>query len=318
MTLQHAIPIPGMLHPAGPAASPLASLGWVLLAISVVVVVVVSALVLTAVLRAGEESTAVRRSGRGLSWIMVGGLVVPTVILTIVFVLTVRTLGAASPPARSAATIQVVGHRWWWEIRYLDSLPADIAVTANELHLPVGRPVVLTLEGPDVIHSFWVPELAGKTDLIPGQHNIAWLEADHPGVYWGTCGEYCGLEHARMQLTVVAEPPAAFRRWLDRQRQAAGAPGSSAALAGQGLVTEGACALCHTVRGTTAGGRLGPDLTHVASRRMLAAGAVANSRGGLTAWIADPQGLKPGSAMPAVGLSGPELQAVVAYLETLR
>jgi cytochrome c oxidase subunit 2 len=247
----------------------------------------------------------------------VGGLAVPAVILTFVFVLTVRTLGAAAVPSHSAATIEVVGHRWWWEVRYRDSLSASITTTANELHVPTGQPVRLELSTADVIHSFWVPELAGKTDLIPGQHNVAWVQADHPGVYWGTCGEYCGLEHARMQLTVVAESPAAFRRWLDQQRQPAGLA-SASAMAGQAIVTDGACALCHTIRGTAAGGALGPDLTHVASRRMLAAGTVANTRGGLAAWIANPHALKPGTAMPAVGLSGPELQAVVAYLETLR
>jgi cytochrome c oxidase subunit 2 len=317
MILPRSVQMPGMLHPAGPAASPLASLGWVLLTISVVVVLVVSVLVLIGALRARREGTAVSRSGQGLAWIMVGGLAVPAVILTIVFVLTVRTLGGAAVPARSAATIEVVGHRWWWEVRYIDSLPATITTTANELHVPVGQPVRLELSTADVIHSFWVPELAGKTDLIPGQHNVAWVQADRPGVYWGTCGEYCGLEHARMQLTVVAESPAAFRRWLDQQRRPAELATASA-MAGQAIVTGGACALCHTIRGTRAGGALGPDLTHVASRRTLAAGATANTRGGLAAWIANPRGLKPGTAMPAVGLSGPELQAVVAYLETLR
>jgi cytochrome c oxidase subunit 2 len=317
MILPGTVQTPVMLHPAGPAASPLASLGWVLLGISVVVVLVVSVLVLVAALRARQEGAAVSRSGQGLAWIVVGGLAVPAVILTFVFVLTVRTLGAAAVPSHSAATIEVVGHRWWWEVRYRDSLSASITTTANELHVPTGQPVRLELSTADVIHSFWVPELAGKTDLIPGQHNVAWVQADHPGVYWGTCGEYCGLEHARMQLTVVAESPAAFRRWLDQQRQPAGLA-SASAMAGQAIVTDGACALCHTIRGTAAGGALGPDLTHVASRRMLAAGTVANTRGGLAAWIANPHALKPGTAMPAVGLSGPELQAVVAYLETLR
>ena len=317
MILPRTVQTPVMLHPAGPAASPLASLGWVLLGISVVVVLVVSVLVLVAALRARQEGAAVSRSGQGLTWIVVGGLAVPAVILTFVFVLTVRTLGAAAVPSHSAATIEVVGHRWWWEVRYRDSLSTGITTTANELHVPTGQPVRLELSTADVIHSFWVPELAGKTDLIPGQHNVAWVQADHPGVYWGACGEYCGLEHARMQLTVVAEPPAVFRRWLDQQRQPAGLA-SASAMAGQALVTDGACALCHTIRGTAAGGVLGPDLTHVASRRMLAAGTVANTRGGLAAWIANPHALKPGTAMPAVGLSGPELQAVVAYLETLR
>jgi cytochrome c oxidase subunit 2 len=310
---------PSYLHPAGAAAAPAAVLGWILLGIAVAVVLVVAVLVLIPSLRrAGPGGTAVARSGHGLSWILIGGLAVPVVILLVVFVLTVRTLAAVAMPRRTAATVEVIGHRWWWEVRYLDSMPDGIAVTANELHLPVGQPVRVELSSKDVIHSFWVPQLAGKTDLVPGQRNVAWVEADRSGTYWGACAEYCGLQHARMGLTVVAESPAAFRKWLETQQRPAAAPTSPAAAEGLALVTGGACALCHTVRGTGAGGRLGPDLTHVGSRRTIAAGVLPNSRGALGAWLADPQGVKPGNAMPAVGLTGAQLQSVVTYLESLR
>jgi cytochrome c oxidase subunit II len=245
-------------------------------------------------------------------------VVVPAVILLgVLFYSTATFAAVAKPPSRQAVTIQVVGHRWWWEVRYAGRSPSEHFTTANELHIPIGQPVRLELATADVIHSFWVPELAGKTDLIPGQRNVAWVEADHPGRYWGHCGEYCGLQHANMMLTVVAEPPADFARWAEGQRQPAAAPAAAPAQAGQAVFTRSACSLCHTVRGTEAGGALGPDLTHLASRGTIAAGLLPNRRGQLAGWIANPQRLKPGVLMPAVPLSSTDLNALLAYLESL-
>jgi cytochrome c oxidase subunit 2 len=309
---------PTLLHTFGAAADREAQLGWILLVIASVVVLVVSALVLAGVRRGGPAAAPVERREEGVRWIVIGGIVVPTVVLAAVFVLTIQTQAAVAAPARAPRlTVQVTGHQWWWEVQYLDRSPSRIATTANEIHIPVGRPVRIEIVTGDVIHSFWVPQLAGKTDLIPGQRNVTWLEADTAGTYRGACAEYCGAEHARMALTVVAERPAAFRAWLDHQLEPAAAPPDSLAAAGQGVFAGSACALCHTVRGTPAGGRLGPDLTHLAARGTIAAGTLPNTPGDLMAWIVGPQAFKPGTIMPAVPLRPGELQALVAYLRSL-
>jgi cytochrome c oxidase subunit II len=310
---------PSYLRTAGVIGDREARLGWVLLAIACAVVVVIAVLVPVAVYRRrpGAE-TRIVRTGGGVRWIVVGGVVVPALILLgVLFYSTATFAAVAKPPNRQAVTIQVVGHRWWWEVRYAGLLPSQHFTTANELHIPVGQPVRLELATADVIHSFWVPELAGKTDLIPGQRNVAWVEADRPGRYWGHCGEYCGLQHANMMLTVVAEPPADFARWAEGQRQPAVTPAAVPAQAGQAVFTRSACSLCHMVRGSGAGGVLGPDLTHLASRGTIAAGLLPNRRGHLAGWIANPQGLKPGVLMPAVPLSSTDLNALLAYLESL-
>ena len=310
---------PTYLRTDGYIGDRVALLGWVLLAIASAVVVVIAVLVLAAVFRRrpGAE-TRLGRSGGGIRWIVMGGIVVPAVILLGVLVYATTTYAAVVyPAAKPALTVQVVGHRWWWELRYSGAAPAETFVTANELHLPVGQPVRLELATADVIHSFWVPALAGKTDLIPGQRNVAWIEADRPGRYWGHCGEYCGLQHANMMLTVVAEPPAAFARWAQGQRRPADVPAAAPAQAGQAVFTRSACALCHAVRGTGAGGGLGPDLTHLASRGTIAAGVLPNRPGHLAGWVANPQSIKPGVLMPSVPLSSTELNALLAYLESL-
>jgi cytochrome c oxidase subunit 2 len=207
----------------------------------------------------------------------------------------------------------VVGHQWWWEFQY----PELGFVTANELHVPVGRRVELRLTSTDVIHSFWVPELQGKTDLIPGRENVAWIEADRPGVYGGQCAEYCGIQHTHMGLLVVAQPEAEYEQWAAGQRAPAVTPADSTTDRGRETFLR-ACALCHTVRGTPAGGRLGPDLTHLASRRTLAAGLLPNTAGHLGGWISNPQALKPGTRMPRVPLSRDEFRLLHQYLLTLR
>jgi cytochrome c oxidase subunit 2 len=311
---------PGFLRAYGFVGDREATLGWILLSIASAVVIVVTLLVVAGVMRRGSRSWApVERGGGGLRWIVLGGIVIPTVILAAVFVLTVSTQAAVAKPSTTPAlTVRVTGRQWWWEVQYLDRQPSLMAATANEVHIPVGRPVRFEVVTGDVIHSFWVPQLAGKTDLIPGQRNVMWLEADTAGVYRGQCAEYCGMQHAKMAIELVAEPPAAFARWLDRQRAPAVAPADSDAAAGEAVFAGRACSLCHTVRGTPAGGRLGPDLTHLAGRRTIAAGLLPNTRGNLAGWIANPQALKPGSVMPAVPLQPAELQLVVTYLQSLK
>jgi cytochrome c oxidase subunit II len=236
--------------------------------------------------------------------------------LLLASVVTGRAVGSLARP--DALAIQITGYQWWWHVEYLHPQPSLRITTANELHLPVGRPVTFTLKSGDVIHSFWVPALHGKTDLVPGRQTGTTLQVDRPGVYRGQCGEFCGLQHAHMALVVVAEPPDAFERWLSAQRQPAPSPSMPAQARGLNVVQRGPCALCHTIRGTVAGGRTAPDLTHFASRSTIGAGAAPNTPGYLAGWIADPQHLKPGNRMPATGLSSEDLQAVVAYLETLR
>jgi len=310
---------PTYLRSYGYIGDHLARLGWVLLAIASAVVVMTAVLVLIAVFRRrpGAETRLVR-SGGGIRWIVVGGIVVPAVILLGVLVYATTTYAEVVQPAlKPAVTVQVVGHRWWWEVRYAGATPSQTFVTANELHIPVGQPVRLELATADVIHSFWIPQLAGKTDLIPGQRNVAWIEADRPGRYWGHCGEYCGLQHANMMMAVVAESPAEFTRWAEGQRGPAQVPAAAPAQAGEAVFTKSACALCHTVRGTEAGGGLGPDLTHLASRATIAAGVLPNRRGHLAGWVANPQGIKPGVLMPSVPLSSADLNALLAYLESL-
>jgi cytochrome c oxidase subunit II len=309
---------PSFLRTYGFVADREAWLGWILLGIAAVAVLVVSVLVVAGALRRGRpEAVRIEQEGEGLRWIVIGGIVVPSLVLVVVLVLAVATQAAIATPAGAALTVRVTGRQWWWEVRYLDRSPSLITTTANEIHIPVGRPVRLEVVSGDVIHSFWIPELAGKTDLIPGQENVMWLQADRPGVYHGQCAEYCGLQHAKMAMEVVAEPPAAFARWLERQRAPAATPAGNGAAAGARVFATTACALCHTVRGTMAGGRLGPDLTHLAGRRTIAAGTVANTRGNLLGWIENPQAFKPGTLMPAVPLAGRQLDDLTTYLQSL-
>jgi cytochrome c oxidase subunit 2 len=269
----------------------------------------------------GREDAGFPRSERsGVRWIVAGGVVFPTIVLTALLFPTLRSLAAVSPNRSDDApvTVEVIGRQWWWEVRYLDAEPSRIAETANELRIPVGERVRIELRAADVIHSFWVPGLQGKMDMIPGRTNVTWLQADRPGIWRGQCAEYCGLQHAKMALVVVAEPPADFSRWLARQREPAAEPADSAGLAARETFLASGCVLCHAVRGTAAAANAGPDLTHIGSRLTLAAGELPNTAGHLAGWIANPQALKPGSRMPAVPLAARELHAIVSYLRSLR
>jgi cytochrome c oxidase subunit 2 len=259
----------------------------------------------------------VARPAGGVRAILVG-VAVSTVVLFGVSVWTVVSLAAiSSPPTKPVATIEVTGHRWWWEVRYLSDDPSRIFTTANEIHVPVGQPVRVRLRSADVIHSFWVPRLMGKTDTIPGQTNLTWIQADTAGVFRGQCTEFCGLQHAHMGFEVVATSPEKFQAWWDRQIEGQQTPQTARAQKGEAAFTQH-CSVCHTVRGTSAGGIVGPDLTHLMSRRTIAAGTLANNPGNLSGWIVSAQSIKPGNLMPDMKLSGPELSQVRDYLVTLQ
>jgi cytochrome c oxidase subunit II len=221
-------------------------------------------------------------------------------------------------PGAKALQIELTGHQWWWEARYSHDQPSLAFTTANELHIPIGRPVAITLKSADVIHSFWIPALHGKKDLIPGQTALIRLRADKAGTYRGQCAEFCGLQHARMAITVVAEPSEQFEAWVDVQRQPASSPTTASQARGLAVFLRATCASCHAIQGTTANAIMGPDLTHIASRPTLAAGTIPNDAAHLRRWIADPQQIKPGVNMPAHPMPPDDLQALVDYLGQLK
>jgi cytochrome c oxidase subunit II len=254
------------------------------------------------------------RQIHGHALLEIAWTIAPALVLLIIAIPTIqvifRTQGVAAPP--SALTVTVRGWQWWWEFRY----PTLDVVTANELHLPVGRPIVLSLEGPDVIHSFWVPQLGGKRDVVPGRVNQIVLTPDRVGEYWGQCAEFCGASHANMQLRVIVEEPAAFDRWVAGQKAPAHEPIGDA-VAGKELFARHACVGCHTIRGMAAGA-LGPDLTHFGSRALFGAGLWPTTPDNVAAWIKDPPALKPGSRMPNLGLSDADAKALAVYLISLK
>ena len=317
---------PAALAAAGPQSGRIAGLWAVVFWLSVVVEIAVVAYLLYA-LAGGRRAAALpgpllrpeaareRRFTRG-----VGAAVALTAVivvgLLIASALTARALGGLGSP--QALTVEITGHQWWWEIEYWDPVPAHRARTASELHIPAGEPVLIKLRSRDVIHSFWVPALHGKKDLIPGHPTSLWIQADAPGTYTGQCAEFCGYQHAHMRLLVIAESRPSFEAWLARQREPAPEPADDAARRGRELFLTGPCVLCHTIGGTSAGARVGPDLTHLAGRTTLASGTLPNTTGHLAGWILDPQRIKPGTRMPATPLEGPDLQALLAYLGTLR
>lgn len=311
------------LHPAGPAAAEIAWLWWVMFGAFTTVFVLVLILLLCAVFRrpasvSTAEDTEMPDPGPApplgrTGFIVGGGIVLPIVVLTPLFLLSLNTSASLRQP-QSALTIRVVGHMWWWEVRY----PEQGVVTANEIQIPAGRPVRLELASVDVIHSFWVPRLGGKRDMIPGIENVFWIQADEPGVYRGQCGEYCGTQHANMAFHVVALPPEEFDAWL--AERTGPRPETIAAEERRGLnvFMKAGCAECHAIAGTQAKGNVGPDLTHLGSRRTIGAGMLPNERGNLAGWIADPQALKPGAKMPRTYLAADDLLALVTYLEGLQ
>ena len=228
------------------------------------------------------------------------------------------TTRALSVAVGDDLTIKVRGLQWWWDVEYLGPRPDLRVQTANEIHVPVGRNIRLQLEGIDVIHSFWVPSLAGKQDLIPGRPNELTIRAERTGVYRGQCAEFCGLQHAHMAFFVIADEQPGFDEWLRAQRENAATSSDAEIAAGQAIFLSKPCAACHSIRGTSANGTTGPDLTHVGGRKYIAAGLLETTRGSLAAWIADPQTIKPGNNMPMVPLSAEELRSVSAYLASLK
>jgi cytochrome c oxidase subunit 2 len=309
--------IQSALHPAGPQAASISHLWWLMFwTCSVVYVVVIGAL-LVAIRRRRDEGGSTDERSLTRSVAAATGVTV-VILFGLLFASVATGRAVASLGSAEGLVIDVTGNQWWWDVTYENPTPSLQVKTANELHIPVGRQVRIQLKSNDVIHSFWVPNLHGKMDLIPGRQTAIWLQADTPGVYRGQCAEYCGLQHANMALTVIAEASDDFERWLVAQRQPAPPPASPEQQRGLEVVERGPCAMCHTVVGTSAGGRTAPDLTHIATRSTIAAGTAPNTRGYLAGWITDPQHMKPGAKMPSTGLSAGELQAVLAYLETLK
>jgi len=308
-----------MFNPQGPAARSIASLGWLLLSVCVVIYVIVMAVAAWSLFRRRDAADDLPATATKLTRAVVAGTVVSAIILVVFTVSSVVAgRGLTSPTGAGAITVDVIGHQWWWEFQYRDVTPSDFVTSPNELHIPVGVPVHLKATSRDVIHSFWVPNLHGKRDLIPGQVTNTWIQADTPGVYRGECAEFCGHQHANMAFVVVAEPMDTFLAWIARQRQPAGEPPTDEARRGHDVFLQSTCVMCHTIRGTTAGARLGPELTHVGSRMTIAAGTLPNTRGHLGGWVADPQSIKPGVRMPANPLEPADLQAVLTYLRSLR
>jgi cytochrome c oxidase subunit II len=305
----------GSLAPASPNARAVDELLWVMVSLGAVVFVLVITLLAYAGSgrRRSDESAGDDDEQRSRWLVIGGGVALPVVVLVPLAVFMLVTANRVAPTDDTDLEIRVIGHQYWWEIEY----PGGVT-TANELHIPARTPVRLLLETDDVIHSFWIPELGGKTDMIPGEQTVSILEADEPGRYLGQCAEFCGIQHARMRMVVIAQGPAEFDAWLRDQAAPAVEPDGDSALRGRDTFSEAGCASCHTVRGTSADGELGPDLTHVASRSTLAAVTLPNNRGNLGGWIADPQSIKPGALMPPAPVTGPELLDLIAYLEGLR
>ena len=304
------------LDPGGAGAARASSLTWLLIAVMAAVYLLVLG-ILALVVRRRVESRRTVGAGWPLVGVVAGGIALPVIVITILALVSVRSLAELTRAETASLAVDVVAQQYWWEFRYRIG-DGEPVITANELHVPVGRRVEIRLHSTDVIHSFWVPSLQGKLDLVPGKVNVTWLRADRAGTYHGQCAEYCGVQHALMRMTVKAQEPSDFEQWLAAQRQPALIGSDENVKRAEHLFLLH-CARCHRVRGTSAFfGTLGPDLTHVASRTTLAAGTLPNTKGSLAGWIADPQALKPGNLMPRVALAADELQAIVDYVHDLR
>lgn len=303
------------LRPSGPVAGSQTTLTLVMVAAGALILLGVIALALYAIIG------PVRRRGwlANERFVLAAGLVFPAVALTALLVygllLTRASLGSSPGDVR----IEVTGEQFWWRVRYLDGEGNALFETANEIVIPAGRRIAFTLKSADVIHSFWVPNLAGKMDMVPGRVNRLELRADRPGLYRGQCAEYCGAQHARMAFYVLAVEAAEFEHWQQAQKRDAAAPALPALRRGAELFATAGCGACHAIRGTAARGTLGPDLTHMGSRRYLGAGLLPNNAGALAGWIASSQHLKPGNRMPSFDMfRGEELRTIAEYLANLK
>ncbi|HYE15507.1 MAG TPA: cytochrome c oxidase subunit II [Pyrinomonadaceae bacterium] len=319
------------LDPAGAQAGRIGQHLWMMLYVLGGVYLIVMAFLVAAVLRPrgssyGDSVSKVEPDTgpdagreRRMSRVVLAGIAATVAILFALLVssfLTGRDLYSVS--AKEHLTIKVIGHQWWWEVRYDNRNPSLILTTANEIHIPVGQSVLFKLTSNDVIHSFWVPNLNGKTDLIPGHETLNWIRADRPGIYRGQCAEFCGYQHAHMGLRVIAESPEQFKAWYDSQLAPAREPSTPGEARGREVFLSAPCIMCHRVQGTTAGGTAGPDLTHVASRGTIAAGTLENTRGHLAGWVTDSQKIKPGNRMPPNNLEPQDLRALLDYLQSLK
>jgi cytochrome c oxidase subunit II len=317
------------LDPAGPYAQRIQTLGAFFLGLLGFIFFLVLVLALVPLLRRhrgieqeplevthSPSAETERKLGR-----LVGVAAIATVLILFALVIISVSAGkATSRPTRPAntLTIEITGTQWWWYVRYPNTDPSRVMVSANELHIPVGRPVEIRGTSNDVIHSFWVPNLQGKRDLIPSHTTTDWIQADHAGRFRGQCAEFCGLQHAHMALWVIAEPENQFDAWLAHQTEPAAAPTDPIRRRGQQVFLNSACVLCHAIGGTTAAGQVAPDLTHFGSRTSIAAGTLPNNKGNLAGWIADPQNIKPGTHMATIPVKGDDMQPLLEYLEGLQ
>jgi cytochrome c oxidase subunit 2 len=318
----------------GPAARSIGNLSFAMTILFLVFILVMWALFAIALWkRRGTlaEHEPIDADG-GQIWVVIGGIAIPIVVLTTLFVaglslmsdFPIHGMRGGMPTATQMANkmkpqIVVIGHQWWWEIHYLNDDPSKIVITANELHLPSGQPVSIEVKTADVMHSFWIPALNGKVDMIPGQPNYIRMLASQPGIYKGQCAEFCGDEHARMRLLAVVQKPADYRAWLANQLKPGDQPTSPEAKAGEQIFLSGPCSTCHTVRGTTAAGSVAPDLTHIGSRLMIASDVYPNNDAYLEAWITNAQSLKPDALIPDLpDFTGEQLTDLVAYLRQLK
>lgn len=305
---------PSPLDPASTGAQGIADLYWLAFWIAVVVFVVVEGLLLYAVIRFRQtDPDVIPPKIHGSTPLEIAWTVAPAIVLVILFVLMLRTMTATAQPPDDALQIKVTGHQWWWEFEY----PELGIVTANELHIPAGEPVVVELHSDNVIHSFWIPQLAGKTDVIPGQTNTMWFEADQAGTYRGQCAELCGAQHANMNFLVVADLPGAFETWVSQQQSPPVEPVTELQQAGQEAFLTGQCIACHKIEGTTAQGIIGPNLTHFGSRETIAGLVLENHPENLARWLEDNQKIKPLNKMIITELSQADIDALVAYLSSL-
>ena len=316
------------LNPAGPQAENISKIWWLMFWVSAAVFVIVLAVLILALVKAKKQEgmdqipeLELTDAGKKRRTNTVLASVVATVLILFIFLIYSFVIGkglTSELAQKNGVVIEITGHQWWWEVRYDNVDASSIFTTANEIHIPVGVPVTLSLKGGDVIHSFWVPNLHGKKDLIPGKISTIWLQADRPGVFRGQCAEYCGLQHAHMALWVVAESQQQFNNWMQSQIQEAASPATDSAKRGQQIFLSSACVMCHTISGTPAGSNIGPNLTHVASRQTIAAGTLDNNREHLASWVNNSQRIKPGNHMPAMSFSDSDLQPLLDYLQTLK
>ena len=320
-----------VLEPAGAQAYRIEDLWWLFFGVTGIVYLIVMAVVLIALLRSRREQKRASSDTQPdlapdqQSEKRIGNVIKASVGLTIVilFLFMVSSFRAGREitslyRAENPLVIKIVGRQWWWEVEYRHDVPSQNVTTANEIHIPVGRPVRLELESTDVIHSFWVPNLHGKKDLVPGYKTSFIFQADEPGTYWGQCAEFCGHQHAKMRFVVVAESEADFNNWYTAQQQPSVPPSTDLEKRGQEIFLVTTCTQCHTVQGTPANGRVGPNLTHIASRPYIAAGSLRNTEETLAGWILNPHASKPGVRMPMNTYSNEDQQALVAYLKSLK